>query len=92
MKNIEVYQPLIETLLTRNIDFQADNQNEMLNIATNLYVCVEKDDFEEAVGYSVGSRLREFDFTLNQVNEVVDFIQEEIEREWEQWKLKMSVI
>lgn len=84
MKNIKLYQEVIAELLKREIDFRVDNKNDMIQICDDLYFCVEVNNFDEAVGYSVGARLRETDFDLEEVNAVVDFIQtqkEEIESE-----------
>lgn len=81
MKNIELYQPLILELLRNGVDFQTDNQNEMLKFGNDLYIRVETDNFDEAMGYSVGAKLRETDFKLYELNKVVNFIQKEIESE-----------
>ena len=82
MQNVEYYQPLITELLKRNIDFKVDNENEMINFEGSIYVCVEESrNNEEAIGYSVGAGVRERDFELDELSEVINYIEGKLKEE-----------
>ena len=79
MKYINELQPLMMELLNQSIDFKTDNQQEMLIISEGVYVRIAESEYdEEAVGYSVGAKLREADFTLEEIDDVVRYIKEKI--------------
>ncbi|MGP5096198.1 hypothetical protein [Staphylococcus equorum] len=54
----------------------------MIEFEGGVYVDVEEDDYTDnvAVCYCVGARLREAEFDLKEVREVIDYVQEELDR------------
>lgn len=84
MKFIDEYRIIIEELMKKDISFKVNTENEMIEFEGGVYVDVEEDDYTDnvAVCYCVGARLREAEFDLKEVREVIDYVQEELDRKW----------
>ncbi|WP_215388664.1 hypothetical protein [Staphylococcus aureus] len=79
MKFMSEYQQLIEQLLKSNMSFKVDAEKEVIEINDDIYVYVEEGWENEPESYSVGARLREVTFDLDEIDNVISHINDELD-------------
>lgn len=79
MKFLSEYQKVMESLIQSTISFTVNVEDEILEIADDIYIDIEENWDDEPVSFVVGSRLRETSFDINDINSVLDFVIQELE-------------